>query len=171
MFCQIPKYEKRKTFSQWILKVSVLQTNLLKRILSSAILQSIVSIHVQVCVAVPTLLRSGAHQECPWRDTKTNCVGVLVQRSRLWKEKKNSWAVVIYKVIFRWILESQHVQLSVSLPVWQVCRSQLPTETVSFKLTFKASCSAVIWTEKFSASTTVTHSHYSPSTEWHHTHR
>lgn len=43
-------------------------------------------------------------------------------------------------------------------------------KSVTFKLTFKASCSAVIWTEKFSAFSTVTQSRYSPATARDHTH-
>lgn len=54
-----------------------------------------------------------------------------------------------------------------------VSRSELHShakEAVTFKPTFQASCSAVIWTEKFSAFSAATQSHYSPSTEQDHTH-
>lgn len=61
---------------------------LLNRILSSAVLQSIVSIHVQVCIAVSALLGGGAQLDRTWWRHKEHILLVL-QGDGGWEGKKS----------------------------------------------------------------------------------
>lgn len=58
------------------------------RILSSAVLQSIVSIHVQVCIAVSALLGGGAHLDRTWWRRKKRIL-LVAQGDAGWEEEKS----------------------------------------------------------------------------------
>lgn len=82
-------------------------------------------------------------------------------------DKTERSSIVISKVTIRQILEAQnlsvvflHVSVSQCVTSLKVRAFFLVKETVTIKQTFKASCSPVIWTEKFSGFSTATQSHY-----------